>query len=113
MLGHATISAPANYSDEDVLVSRTLTGAAMDLGDLAIFHAVAHEGGTLRAARRLHRVPSSVSTRIRQLEGSVGAELFVRGRQRLHLSADSEMLLAYAERLLRLADEARGAVGTR
>jgi DNA-binding transcriptional LysR family regulator len=85
----------------------------MDLGDLAIFRAVAHEGGILRAARRLHRVPSSVSTRIRQLEGSVGAELFVRERQRLHLSADGEMLLAYAERLLRLADEARGAVGTR
>jgi DNA-binding transcriptional LysR family regulator len=36
--------------------------------------------------------------------------LFVRNKQRLHLSASGKVLLAYAERLLGLAEEARNAV---
>lgn len=83
----------------------------MDLSDLVIFRAVAREGGIVRAARVLHRVQSNVTTRIQQLEESVGAQLFHRDRQRLHLSPDGERLLAYADRLLQLADEARAAVG--
>ena len=82
----------------------------MDLGDLAIFKAVAEEGGVVRAARKLHRVPSSVTSRIQQLESSVGAQLFHRSKQRLHLSPSGEVLLAYAGKLLGLADEARNAV---
>ena len=62
------------------------TGVAMDLVDLSIFKAVAEEGGVARAARKLHRVPSSVTSRIQQLEASVGAKLFVRSKQRLHVS---------------------------
>jgi DNA-binding transcriptional LysR family regulator len=82
----------------------------MDLADLAIFKAVAEEGGVARAARKLHRVPSSVTSRIQQLEASVGTELFVRSKQRLHVSSRGQVLLGYADRLLNLADEARGAV---
>ena len=40
----------------------------MDLSDLLIFSAVVREGGVTRAAERLHRVQSNVTTRIRQLE---------------------------------------------
>lgn len=79
----------------------------MDLADLRIFKAVAEEGGILRAARKLHRVQSSVTTRIKQLEASVGAQLFFRARQRLVLSPSGESLLVYADKLLRLAEEAR------
>src|SRR4029450_2312793 len=82
----------------------------MDLIDLAIFKAVVEEGGIVRAARKLHRVQSSVTNRIQQLEASVGTRLFVRNKQRLHLSSSVEVLLAYADRLLGLADEARNAV---
>jgi DNA-binding transcriptional LysR family regulator len=82
----------------------------MDLADLAIFKAVAEEGGIVRAARKLHRVQSSVTSRIQQLEASVGTQLFLRSKQRLHLSSSGEVLLAYADKLLRLADEARNAV---
>jgi DNA-binding transcriptional LysR family regulator len=85
----------------------------MDLSDLLIFKAVAEEGGILRAARKLHRVPSNVTTRIKQLETSVGAQLFFRDRQRLVLSPRGESLLAYADQLLRLADEARTVVSGR
>jgi DNA-binding transcriptional LysR family regulator len=82
----------------------------MDLSDLLIFKTVAEEGGILRAARKLHRVQSNVTTRIKQLETSIGAQLFFRDRQRLVLSPKGESLLAYADKLLRLADEARIAV---
>ena len=82
----------------------------MELTDLAIFKAVVEEGGIVRAARKLHRVQSSVTSRIQQLEASVGTRLFVRNKQRLHLSSSGEVLLAYADRLLGLAEEARNAV---
>lgn len=82
----------------------------MELSDLLIFRTVAREGGIVRAARKLHRVQSNVTTRIKQLEASIGAELFLRERRRLVLSPKGETLLDYAERLLQLADEARLAV---
>src|SRR5262249_2741441 len=83
---------------------------AMELDDLRIFKAVAEEGGVLKAARKLHRVQSNVSTRIRQLEASIGTTLFHREKQPLVLSGRGETLLQYAERLLRLSAEARSAV---
>ena len=82
----------------------------MDLSDLHIFKTVAEEGGIARAATKLHRVPSNISTRVRQLEESVGAQLFVRDKQRLFLSPSGEHLLGYADKLLRLSAEALGAV---
>ena len=85
----------------------------MDLSDLLIFKTVAEQGGIVRAAERLHRVQSNVSTRIKQLEASLGVELFFRDKQRLHLSPQGQTLLAYADKLLCLADEARAAVDTR
>lgn len=47
----------------------------MELSDLRIFKAVVEEGGILRAARKLHRVQSNITTRIKQLEASLGAQL--------------------------------------
>lgn len=83
----------------------------MQLSDLRIFKAVVEEGGIIRAARALHRVQSSVSARIRQLESSIGAALFVREGRRLRLTPRGELLLSYAERMLRLAEEAERALG--
>lgn len=83
----------------------------MELGSLVIFRTVVEEGGIVRAARKLHRVQSNVTARIKQLEESVGTQLFFRSRQRLHLTPDGEVLLSYADRLLRLAEEARASVG--
>jgi len=75
-----------------------------------VFKSVVDEGGIIKAARKLHRVPSSVTTRVKQLETSLGVTLFHRDRQRLHLSPTGELLLAYAERLIQLSDEARAVV---
>ena len=40
----------------------------MDLTALKIFKSVVEHGGINKAAARLHRVPSNVTTRIKQLE---------------------------------------------
>ena len=44
----------------------------MALSYLRIFAAVVRDGGITRAAERLHRVQSNVTTRIRQLEDDLG-----------------------------------------
>jgi DNA-binding transcriptional LysR family regulator len=82
----------------------------MDLSDLRIFLAVAREGGVTRAAERLNRVQSNVTTRIRQLEEDLDATLFIREGKRLRLAPAGQSLLGYAERLLALAEEARASV---
>ena len=40
----------------------------MDLAALRIFKAVVEHGGINRAAAKLHRVPSNITTRVRGLE---------------------------------------------
>lgn len=82
----------------------------MDLSDLTIFSAVVREGSVTRAAERLHRVQSNVTTRIRQLEEDLHVALFVREGKRLHLAPAGQVLLDYADRLIALAGEARHAV---
>ena len=86
--------------------------APLNLSALAIFRAVAREGGVAAAAARLNRVPSNVSTRLRQLEETLDVALFLRGPRGLTLTDDGRTLLDYADRLLALSDEAVDAVRT-
>ncbi|UCF25106.1 MAG: LysR family transcriptional regulator [Ralstonia sp.] len=85
----------------------------MDLASLEIFRTVVREGGVTRAATQLHRVQSNVTTRIRQLEASLGVQLFVREGKRMVLTPAGQTLLTYADDILRLAAEARQAVQPR
>jgi DNA-binding transcriptional LysR family regulator len=82
----------------------------MDLAALRIFKTVAEAGGITKAAARLNRVQSNVTTRVKQLEESLGTALFHRHKRRLVLSAEGKLLLDYAERLLRLSSEAEAAL---
>jgi len=82
----------------------------MELVDLRIFRTVVEAGGVTKAAARLHRVQSNVTTRIRQLEEKLGVELFIREGKRMHLSPAGQVLLDHAGRLLALADETEAAV---
>jgi DNA-binding transcriptional LysR family regulator len=82
----------------------------IDLISLEIFKAVADEGGITKAAAKLHRVQSNVTTRVKQLEERLGTTLFLRQNRRLVLSPAGRQLLAYAERLLRLSSEAEAAL---
>src|SRR6202035_5992914 len=76
----------------------------IDLESLKIFRTVVDEGGVVRAANKLNRVQSNVTTRIRQLEGHLGTRLFRREGRSIRLSAEGHTLLTYADRLLRLAE---------
>jgi len=78
----------------------------IDLDSLEIFRAVVQEGGVIRAAAKLNRVQSNVTTRIKQLEERLGVRLFRRQGRSLALSPEGELLLSYAQRLFRVADEA-------
>jgi DNA-binding transcriptional LysR family regulator len=82
----------------------------MELSDLSIFRTVAEVGGITRAAEKLHRVPSNVTTRISQLEDDLGVKLFVREGRNIRLSPAGAILLEKANRLLELARETRDAV---
>jgi DNA-binding transcriptional LysR family regulator len=82
----------------------------MDLAALRIFKSVVDNGGVNKAAAKLHRVPSNVTTRIQQLEEKLGTKLFLRTGRCLALSAEGRRLLPYAEQLLRLSTEAEAAL---
>ncbi|MDA7947786.1 MAG: LysR family transcriptional regulator [Hyphomicrobiaceae bacterium] len=85
----------------------------LDLRALEIFRTVATEGSVSKAAVKLNRVQSNVSTRIKQLEEQLGKELFLRQSRGLDLTADGELLLTYTERLLELSREASEALNAR
>lgn len=82
----------------------------MDLKDLEVFIAVAEEGSVTRAADRVGRVQSAVTQRIQGLEDDLGAPLFIRDRTGMRLSAQGEVLMAYAGDLLSMARETKAAV---
>ena len=82
----------------------------MDLTALDIFRTVAAEGSVTRAAERLQRAQSNVTTRVRQLEAELGVALFLREGKRMALTPEGLVLQDYAQRLLALAEEARQAL---
>lgn len=82
----------------------------MDLSSIEIFLAVASDRSVTKAARAVGRVPSNVTTRIQQLEEDLGASLFSRDGKKMTLTREGETFLAYANRLMALALEARQAV---
>ena len=82
----------------------------IDLTALEIFKTVVEQGGITKAAARLHRVQSNVTTRVKQLEARLGTQLFLRRNRRLVLSPEGRLLLAYADRLLHLSSEAEAAL---
>ena len=77
----------------------------MDFAALQVFKAVVDEGGISPAARKLHRVQSNVTTRIQQLEASLGTQLFVREKHRLFLSPAGELFLGYVDQLLKISEK--------
>lgn len=79
----------------------------LDLAIVEIFRAVAQEQSITRAAQRLGRVQSNVTTRVRQLEASLGVPLFLRDARRMTLTDAGRQFLVYAEKLLALEEEAR------
>lgn len=82
----------------------------MNLDDLRVFSAVASERSFSKAAARVGRTQPAVSQAVRRLENAVGERLIDRAQRDGTLTQAGVLLLDYATRLLRLADEARAAV---
>ena len=82
----------------------------IDLESLRFFKAVAESGSVSHAAIQLSRVPSNVSTRVKQLEQRLGVDLFKRTSGKFALTVEGEKLLVYADKLIQLAIEAELAV---
>jgi DNA-binding transcriptional LysR family regulator len=82
----------------------------MDLAELQVFLTVASERSFSRAAARLHRTQPAVSQAVRRLEEDLGERLFDRSAKDGKLTEAGRVLLDYAQRLMRLAEEAESAV---
>ena len=82
----------------------------MELRQLAAFQEVARCASFSQAAVRLGYVQSSVSAQIQALERDLDTRLFDRLGRRVALTSAGSALLAHADRMLQLADEARHAV---
>jgi DNA-binding transcriptional LysR family regulator len=59
---------------------------------LQIFKTVAEEQSVTRAAKRLGRAQSNITTRIHQLEEELGVELFARGNKDAAVPAGEHFL---------------------
>lgn len=82
----------------------------MNLNHLAIFRAVAEEGGVSRGAERLMISQPAVSKQLRQLEKSIGVALFDRRPGGVKLTEAGDLLLGYARRLFAVEAEAEQAI---
>ncbi|MBI1820586.1 MAG: LysR family transcriptional regulator [Nitrospirae bacterium] len=87
-----------------------LKGECVETSELRIFQMVAQTGGITSAAARLYRVPSNITTRIKQLEEKLGVTLFLRENKRLKLSPDGKVLLDYCGQILSFVDQAKQAL---
>ena len=61
-----------------ILIKLITVREQMDLVQLRMFCSVAETGSVARAAEQLHRVPSNLTTRLRQLEQEIGEDLLIR-----------------------------------
>lgn len=77
----------------------------LSLEAIQVLDAIDRKGSFASAAGEFHRVPSAITYSVRQLEESLGVELFDRGGHRAVLTAAGRELLAEGRRLLQAAAE--------
>lgn len=82
----------------------------LDLYKLRIFMAVVQEGSFRGAAERLYITQSAISQHIKDLETSLGRQLFERGWRGVTLTTHGELLQSYAQRIFDLVAEAENAL---
>ena len=78
----------------------------LDIELLKCFEAVVDQNGFTQAGKHLGLSQSAVSQRIQRLEDRISKKLFSKAVRGIELSADGEVLLSYARRILSLHDEA-------
>lgn len=72
---------------------------------LMYFWVVAREGGVTHAARRLHVTPATLSIQIRELERSLGVQLYRKQGRGLILTEMGESVLEYANEIFATGNE--------
>ena len=82
-----------------------------DLTDLLLFRNIAEAGSITRGAERSNLALAAASTRIRQMEESLGAALLVRRRQGVSLTQPGMTLLQHARTLLDQAERLQEDMG--
>ena len=81
------------------------TPADLDLDLIRCFLTVVESGGFTQASKRLHVTQSGITLKIKRLEQQLNCRLFRRTVKPLELSAEGEIVLGYARRLLDLNQE--------
>jgi molybdate transport repressor ModE-like protein len=82
-----------------------------DLPDLSLFRHVAEAGSITHGAQRAHLAIAAASTRIRNMEDSVGAPLLTRGRFGVKLTPAGRTLLQHARTILAQSERLREDLG--
>jgi DNA-binding transcriptional LysR family regulator len=88
------------------MTRQSIPAAQLDADDLAVFLAVAEHAGVLAAARALGRSQPAVSERVRRIEETLGAALFVRSPRGMTLTPAGAKLVGHARRMRALLAEA-------
>jgi len=78
----------------------------LELDVLRTFVAIAETGSFTAAANAVFRTPSAVSMQIKKLEEQLGRPVFNRDARSVSLTADGEILIGYARRMLAINREA-------
>lgn len=78
---------------------------SLEIDVLKTFVAIIETGSFSKAAEQVFRSPSAVSMQIKKLETVLDRRLFKRDTRSMEITADGEMLLSYARRILSLNDE--------
>ena len=93
---------------EDVFMNAPLNHPVplLELDVLRTFVAIAETGSFTAAAAAVYRTPSAVSMQIKKLEDMLGRTVLSRDARSVCLTADGEILIDYARRLLALNREA-------
>lgn len=79
----------------------------MQISDVEVFSAIAASGSLSGAARRLGLTPMTVSRRLASLERELGVRLVHRTTRSVALTAEGDVFLPYAQRMLDAEEAAR------
>jgi LysR family transcriptional activator of nhaA len=79
--------------------------ATLNYKHLRYFWMVAKSGAIARAGEQLHLTPQAISGQLRELEETLGVELFRRVGRGLELTDAGRRILSYAEEIFALGDE--------
>lgn len=85
----------------------------LEIKELRAFAAAVRAGSITRGAASLGMTQPAVSQRIQKLEHAISADLLERGSRGIRLTSEGEALLAYAERILALHDQAHASLRAR